>query len=175
MGPFLLEGFAPQPDSFKVAGPFLMTWGGNIPDNADMHLLVCFVRIFKQARSSKSIAARMNGLKGVHLPANKINPLEFTEVFSLQYPHLQRYDSKNLRCFVVNDLRVLVELVAMVLAFSRLRSQISLTALFHLNGSYNLLMKNMGLNILFLSFCWVQIICIYTVYTLYYVWIRMDG
>lgn len=40
--------------------------------------------LFKSARSSKSIAARMNGLKGVHKPANKINPLEFTQVFSIR-------------------------------------------------------------------------------------------
>lgn len=44
----------------------------------------------------------------------------------------------------MNDLRVLVELVAMVLAFSRLRSQISLTALFHLNGSYKFAYEEHG-------------------------------
>lgn len=76
VGPFLLEGFAQKPDSFKV-GRFLWHEEGISLTRRYASLSLFLSELWNSARSSKSIAARMNGLKGVHFPANKINPLDF--------------------------------------------------------------------------------------------------
>lgn len=117
--------------------------------------------LLNSARSSKSIAARMNGLKGVHKPANKINPLEFTQVISgfFNTTHICK-DMTPKNCWV--SVWMIYEFWSNLWPWSwpfrgfevRSASQHCSTWM----AATNLLMKNMGLNILFLSFCWIQII-----------------